>query len=70
MNGYATQELATIRQNELMAEAAHVRLVKEARLAARGSAVPRRSPLIWLREAARAFAIRLVALKSAQAGGH
>jgi hypothetical protein len=70
MNGYATHELAKIRQNELMAEAAHFRLVTEARLAARGTAVPGRPRLIWLREAARAFAMRLVTLKGARAGGH
>lgn len=70
MNGYATHELATMRQQELMAEAAHFRLVKEARLAARGAAVPTRRPLIWLREAAHGFASRLVHLRGAHAHGH
>jgi hypothetical protein len=70
MNGYATHELATMRQQELMAEAAHLRLVKEARLAARGSAVPARRPLTWLREAAHDLAGRLVHLRGAHAVGH
>jgi hypothetical protein len=69
MNGYATHELVKIRQDELMAEAAHHHLVKEARLA-RGTAVPARRPLIWLRDAARGLATRLVTFKGARAGGH
>jgi hypothetical protein len=68
MNGYATHELAKIRQRELMADADHFRLVKQARVATTGAAPAR--PLSWLRGAAHGFAIRLVTLKGAQAGGH
>jgi hypothetical protein len=53
-----------------MAEADHARLVKEARLAARGNGVPARGPLIWLRETAGGFAARLTTLTGAQAGSH
>jgi hypothetical protein len=70
MNGYATHELAKIRQQEFMAEAAQSRQAKEARVAARGTAQPARRPLIWLRGAAHGFAARLVTLKGAQADGH
>jgi hypothetical protein len=69
MNGYATHELAKIRQRELIADAEHFRLVKEARVATSGPSQPAR-PLTWLRGAARGFAGRLVTLKGAQAGGH
>jgi hypothetical protein len=69
MNGYATHELAKIRQHEFMAEAAQSRLAKEARLASRRTAVSAR-PLAWLRGAAHGFAIRLVTLRSAHVGGH
>lgn len=51
MNGYATHELATIRQQELLGEANRYRLAKEARLAARGAAVPGRRPLPSIRKA-------------------
>ncbi|MCA1569390.1 MAG: hypothetical protein LC798_03505 [Chloroflexi bacterium] len=70
MNAYATHELANIHQHELIAEADHGRLVKEARLASRGNHVPARRPLIWLREAAAAFAVRLRTVTRAQAGNH
>lgn len=70
MNGYATHELAKIHQHELLAEAAHARLVKEARLASRGTGTPARSPLIWLRDAAGSFAARLVTFRRVQARGH
>jgi hypothetical protein len=45
MNGYATHELATIRQQELLGEAHRYRLAKEARLGARGTAHVARRPL-------------------------
>jgi hypothetical protein len=70
MNGYATHQLAKIRQHELIAEAEHLRLVKEARLASRGAAAPARRPLIWLRETVGGIAARLVTLKGAQTGNH
>jgi hypothetical protein len=70
MNAYMTHELVKIHQHELMAEAAHARLVKEARLAARGKDAPTRQPLIWLREAAGVFAARFATLTRAQAGSH
>ncbi len=70
MNPYTTHELVRIHQHELMAEADHARLVKQARLAARGNGVPARRPLIWLREAAGGFAARLTTLTGAQAGSH
>ena len=70
MNTYATHELAKIHQHELMADANHARLVKEARLAARGDTVRARQPLIWLREAAGVFAARLTARTGVQAGSH
>jgi len=70
MNAYATHELATIHQHELIAEADHARLVKEARLASRGTDVTARRPLIWLREAAGAFAVRLMTITRVQAGDH
>jgi hypothetical protein len=68
MNGYATHELARIRQRELIADAEHFRLLKEARVATSGTAVPFR-PLTWLRGAGRGFTARLVTLRGAQAGG-
>jgi hypothetical protein len=70
MNAYTTHELVKSHQRDLMAEADHARLVKEARLAARGNGVPARGPLIWLRETAGGFAARLTTLTSAQAGSH
>jgi len=70
MNPYTTHELVKVHQRELMAEADHARLVKEARLAARGNGAPTRQPLIWLREAAGGFAARLTILTGAQAGSH
>jgi hypothetical protein len=70
MNAYMTHELVKIHQHELMAEAAHARLVKEARLAARGKGAPTRQPLIWLREAAGVFAARFATLTHAQVGSH
>jgi hypothetical protein len=70
MNPYTTHELVKIHQRELMAEADHARLVKEARLAARGSGVSARQPLIWLRDAAGVFAARLTTLTGAPAGSH
>ncbi|MEP6681448.1 MAG: hypothetical protein ABJB65_08220 [Chloroflexota bacterium] len=70
MSPYATHELVNIHQHELIADADHARMVKEARLAARGNGVPARQPLIWLREAASGFAARLTTLTGAQAGSH
>jgi hypothetical protein len=70
MNAYTTHELAKFHQHDLIAEADHARLVKEARLAARGNGAPARRPLIWLREAAGGFAARLTTLTGAQAGSH
>jgi hypothetical protein len=69
MNGYATHELARIRQHEFMAEAAQHRLAKEARSASRRTALSVR-PLAWLRGATHGFAVRLITLKGVQAGGH
>lgn len=59
-----------LRQHEFIAEADHARLVKEARLASRGTSVPARQRLIWLRDAAGSFAAPLMACAGAQAGGH
>lgn len=70
MHPYATHELAKIHQHELIAEADHARLVKEARLASRGTGASARSPLIWLRDAAGSFAARLMTFRGAQARGH
>jgi hypothetical protein len=70
MNPYMTNELAKFHQRDLMAEADHARLVKEARLAARGNGASVRQPLIWLREAAGVFAARLTTHTGAQAGSH
>ena len=70
MKGYATYQLAKIRQHELIAAADQFRRVKEARLASRGTAVPARQLLIWLREAAGGIAARLMTLKGAPAGSH
>ncbi len=70
MTAYVTHELVKFHQRELIAEADHARLVKEARLASRGNSVPARRPLIWLREAAGGFAARITTLTGAQAGSH
>ena len=70
MNTYAMHELANIHQHELRADANHARLVKEARLAARGDTVRARQPLIWLREAAGVFAARLTTRTGAHAASH
>ena len=70
MNPYTTHELVKIHQHEFIAEADQARLVKEARLASRGTPVPSRQPLIWLREAAGAFAARVVSLTHGHAGSH
>jgi hypothetical protein len=70
MNAYAINELSKIHQHELLAEADHARLVKEARLASRGTGPPARQPLIWLREAAGSFAARFITLTGARAGSH
>lgn len=70
MNAYTTHQLATIHQHELIAEAEHVRLVKEARIASRGTGVPARRSLIWLREATGSFAARLMTLTRVHAPGH
>lgn len=70
MNHYTTHELAKIHQHELIAQADHARLVKEARLLSRGTATPARRPLVWLREAAGSVANRLVILTRAHAGSH
>lgn len=67
MNPYTTHELVNIHQRELIDEADHARLAKEARLASRGNGVPARRPLIWLREAPGGFAAWLMALTGAQA---
>lgn len=68
MNGYATHELATIRQQELIGEANRYRLAKEARLAARSTAVPTtRRRLTSLRTAIRMIASRLATPKHAPA---
>lgn len=67
MNGYATHELATIRQHELLADANRYRLAKEARLASRGTAVRTRRPLPSLRKALSLMASRLAAPKHAPA---
>ena len=63
MNGYATHELAVIRQRELIADAEHFRLAKEGRVATSGTASPGR-PLPWLK-AGRALTARLITLRSA-----
>ena len=68
MNGYATHELATIRQQELLGEAHRHRLAKEARMAARGTAAPTRRPLTSLGKAISMMASRLVAPGHAHAG--
>jgi len=60
MNAYIIHELAKIHQHEFVAEADHARLVKEARIASRGTGVPARWPLIWLREATGRLAARLM----------
>ncbi len=60
MNAYTIHELAKIHLHELIAAADHARLVKEARMASRGTGVPVRWPLIWLREATGRLAARLV----------
>lgn len=70
MHPYATHELAKIHQHELIAEADHARLVKEARLAARTASVPARAPLIWLRDVAGGFVARLTTFRGTQAGSH
>ena len=70
MNAYTIHELGKARQHEFIAEADHARLVKEARLAARGTDAPARQPLVWLREAAGGFVARLITLRGAQAGSH
>lgn len=67
MNAYVTHELVKIHQDEFIAEADHARLVKEARLASRGTGTPARRPLIWLREAPGGFAAWLMALTGAPA---
>jgi len=67
MNGYIAHELGKIHQHELIAEADHARLVKEARLASRGTGVPARQQLIWLREAAGGFAAWLMNITGAHA---
>ena len=67
MNGYATHELAKIRQRELMADAEHFRLAKQARVGTSGAAPAR--PLTWLQGATRGFAGRLVILRHAHAHG-
>ncbi len=70
MNAYTIHELAKIHQHELIAEADHVRLVKEARIASRGTGIPARWPLIWLREGTGSFAARLMTLTRVHAPGH
>ena len=67
MNGYATHELATIRQQELLGEASRYRLAKEARLHARGMDVSTRRPLPSLRKAISTMASRLATPKHAPA---
>ena len=67
MNGYATEQMATIRQQELLGEANRNRLAKEARLAARGTAVANRRPLTSLRKAVSMMASRLAAPRHASA---
>jgi hypothetical protein len=70
MNAYTTHEMVKYRQHQLMAEADHARLVKEARLASRGSDIRTPGPLMWLRDAAGGFAARLLTLTGAQAASH
>ncbi len=70
MNSYTTHELARIRQHEFLARADHERLVKEARLASRGTDDPPRRPLVWLREAVGGIAAWLMTLTGAHAGSH
>lgn len=69
MNAYTTHELVRIHQHQLIADADHARLVKEARLASRGNGAPAR-PLIWLREAAGNIAAWLMTRPGAHAGSH
>lgn len=70
MNHYATQQLVNFHQHELMAEADHARLAKQARLAARGNGAPARQPLIWLRETASGIVARLATTTLARATSH
>lgn len=70
MNPYTTHELVKIHQHEFIAEADRAHLVREARLASRGTGVPARQPLIWLRDTVGSFAARLMTRTSAQAGSH
>lgn len=70
MKGYATYQLAKIRQHELIAVAEQFRRVKEARLPADGTVVRARRRLIWLRDAAGGIAARLAIRKGAWGGSH
>ena len=67
MNGYATEQMATIRQQELLGEASRNRLAKEARLAARGTTIPTGRPFTSLRKAVSMMASRLATPKHAPA---
>lgn len=67
MNGYATEKLATIRQQELHAEANRFRLAKEAQNGSRGTAIAARRPRNAFRTAVSTIASRLAALRHAPA---
>jgi hypothetical protein len=63
-------ELAKIHQNELLADAEHARLAKDARRGSRAARIPARRPLAWLREVAGSVATRITTFSRAQAGNH
>lgn len=70
MHPYPTYELAKIHQNELLADAEHARLAKEARRGSRATGNRARRPLAWLREAAGSVATLITTFRRAQTGNH
>lgn len=68
MNTYTAHHMSRAHHQQLIANADHARLLKAARLASHGTAIPARRPMIWLRDAAENMAAWLMVRTSAQAG--
>ena len=68
MNTYTTQHLGKVYHHQLIAQADHARLLKAARLASHGTAIPARRPMIWLRDAVESMAAWLMIRTGAHAG--
>lgn len=67
MNTYTAHHVSRAHHQQRIAQADHARLLKAARLASHGTAIPARRPMVWLRDAAESMAAWLMTRTGAQA---